>query len=403
MANLPQYRQVALDKNDDYLFDPQHTHFQIAHYILNGTKVALFVKDLTGRIFRVPSRPNCHPGGNVIFVNTTYRTLVNNSKESRDVIRYRVTPAMVGKGRAVYIRELGLYLSTDQSFLSSLEREVLPQEVSPIEIISGTLNQMKQCPIRIIINDPSETVKIVYCVIANQIYRIETINNPKFGGTCVVQFASTEDEPADICTFDIEDLKMAFDENSQMKPEVGSYNFLMFPTMSAARTHIDDILKELDKQTIGLAAREKDLMKKQHDEDLRLLKNEINRKDQIIKEQETEIKGLRKMFELNCDREKREAQTNTLQVQEQLQQYAVQKEQARVAKSVNDLKSSEVSTSAVVAKSAAVVAPLVAGAIGVYMSRSTSEIIRYGAMATVALGVTKALSSTWGWIKDTLL
>lgn len=404
MAKLPQYVNVPWDKKDDPLFDPRFAHSSIENFFLNGTKVPLYVRDLTGRIIYVPTRPNCHPNGNVIFISTTYRAYVNCQKDSITKERYRITPSMVSKGRAVYVRELGLYVSSDKDYLATVSMAVLPGEVSQSELISGTLKRFGQCPIKVIINDPSEKIRNVYMVIENRVYQIEVGGNPKFGGTCIVQFASTSsDEAESIVDFDIEELRSAFTETGSMVPQIGDYQFIIFPSFVAAETHVNDTLKELDKQAIGLATREKESLKRTYEEKIKTLEYENTRKDQVIKESETEIRGLRKQFELIGEREKREAQAVTLENTAALQQLALKKEQARVAKSRNDLQSSDISTTATVVKSAAVVAPLLIGALGMYMSKSSQDVLGRGISVPLIAGATLAARSGISWFKDTFL
>lgn len=397
---VPDYLQVIPDPKEDFYFDESRPHLSINHQILNSTRTVLYVRDLGGVISKVPPRPLVSDRGNVVAVNTTYTSFTSKIKETVSKRRYKITPSRVSKGRAVYVRELGLYFSVDEAFLKNLPvYQEDDQEDIKTSFISTILKNLQQCPIRIIINDPTEEMKNVYGIIDNRVYRIPIISSPKLGGTCIIQFASKlDDEAEQIFEFDIDELKEMFKQHGCMSPAIGGYNLLLYPSLLDAEEYINTILKEQDKRTITVASQEKEQLKRTYE-------NRISHLELVIKDKDQEIQGLKRILELSDLKAKRDFANRELEYNEQsklttleqqqlaklhqlnLQDKQIAREDARARKSEMDVKSSELGMTTTALKTVTTVAPLVISAAGLYF------VWAGGSAAIMGIAIAKLLSN----------
>lgn len=397
MPPVQDYHQIKVDQKENYLFDRARGHLEISHFILNGTKLLLYVRDAAGGIFKVPPRPCCCEQGNVILVNTVYNEYTDQLNSQQTVARFKITPSRVGPGRMVYVRELGLYISSDQAMLSKLPLMEVTPDVVKKAVLSAELARLRQCPIRIILHDPSETLRNVYGIIDNQIYRIPVVKDPRFGGDCIIQFASKyENEAESIYSFDIDELKAAFSSSTGcLKPEIGNYNFLIYPTLADAEEYVSTVLRNTDKKLMLVGQQEREKLKQAYDSKISTLEDELRKKDGVIRDQEQEIRGLRKLMELSAEKEKRDLQYTTFEHQTKIQSLARDREQAKVEKSENDLKVSNATTSATIAKTVAVTVPIALSAIGLYLSKGTATSVIPMLGTACVVGVILVHSFSW--------
>jgi hypothetical protein len=397
MSPVQDYHQIQVDQKENYLFDRARGHLEISHYILNGTKLLLYVRDAAGGIFKVPPRPCCCEQGNVILVNTVYTEYIDQINNKQTVTRFKITPSRVGTGRMVYVRELGMYVSSDPEMLRKLPLMEVTPDVAKKALLSAELHRLRQCPIRIILHDPSEALRNVYGIIDNQIYRIPVVKDSRFGGDCIIQFASKyENEAESIYSFDIDELKAAFQSSSGcMKPEIGGYNFLIYPTLVDAEEYVTTVLRNTDKKLMLIGQQEREKLKQTYDSKIAGLEDDIRKKDALIKEQDQEIRGLRKLMDLTSEKEKRDLQYTTFEHQARIQALARDREQAKVEKSENDLKVSNAATGAAIAKTAAVTVPIVLSAVGLYLSKGTTTNVIPALGAVCAIGVFIINSFSW--------
>lgn len=397
MPPVQDYHQIPADQKENYLFDRVKGHLEVSHFILNGTKIMLYVRDASGGIFKVPPRPYCCEQGNVIFVNTVYTEYTDQLTNSQTVNRYKITPSRVGPGRMVYVKELGMHIASDPTMLRKLPIMEVTPDVAKKAVLSAELARLRQCPIRIILHDPSESLRNVYGIIDNQIYRIPVVKDPRFGGDCIIQFASKNDDEAEaIHAFDIDDLKAAFASPAGcMKPAIGNYNFLIYPTLADAEEYVSSVLRNADKKMMLIGQQEREKLKQTYEARLTLLEDDLRRKDAVIKDQEQEIRGLKKLMELTSESEKRGMQLTTFEHQERIQALARDREQAKVEKSENDLKVSNASTGATIAKTAAMTLPVVASMVGLYLSKGTATSALPVVGVAVLIGVVLFKSCFW--------
>lgn len=408
---IPDYVQVSPDPKEDFYFDSNRQHLKITHQVLNSTRTTLYVKDIAGVISKVPARPMVSDRGDIIGVNTTYYSFTDKLTQTVHSRRYKITPSRVSKGRAVFIKELGMHFSIDLNFLKNIpvyqENDFADKQSG---FISQILNNLQQCPIRIIINDPTEEMKNVYGIIDNRVYRIPIISVPSLGGTCIIQFASKfDDEAEQIFEFDIDELKTTFQQHGCMNPTVGGYNLLIYPTLLDAEEHVNSVLREQDKRTITVAAQEKEQLKRAYE-------GRITQLELTIKDKDQEIQGLKRILELSDNQSKREFEMNGFSHQEKMRQLAINntdltkfyqlkmqdkaiaREDAKVKKSELEVRSSELGMTTTVLKTIAAIAPIVLSVAGLYIAytgSNTSTLLGSGLFKLLQplLGITSKVSN----------
>ena len=361
LTESPDYTECRVDQKHDYLFDETRAHFRATIMIVNNSRTPLYARTKDGQVHHIPQRliNNNYNSDPAVYVEVKYISRKINRREEVKTHRYKLNPTKLAKGCATYMKEWGIYVSPDSSLLENMPTVEDTQIEDRIRAsIQSALANMAQCPISIIINDPSRELRYVFGVLDEQIYKIPVLHTRSLSKTCIVRFSAVDDADSDsIFDFSLDELAQEFSEHQRFCPRVGSYKFELFPTLETAQDRVTAIRSEITKRSLGMSAREKEAARLEVAE---LIKD----KDRTIADLNIEVNQLKRTIAiLETVVKQGEAATSREHARDILDLKG-KVEQTKVQKAQYDVNASSLGYSTTALKTAAVVTPVIVGCIG---------------------------------------
>lgn len=374
--DLEEYSPVeGLSKAEEAtIFDPGRPHAELIIRVYNAGNVPLYIRTKDGVINYAAPRPTIWVSGQnkgTAYVEVVHKNTQNSGQKRDAIFRYRLNPKLLCKGCAVHLKQLGLYVSPDQNFLSNM---IPDEETQPVDrfrdLVHKTLAGMKQCPISVIISDPTGTLDHLFAIVDRRIYRIPVLHTREYGKTCIVRFAGVDQMDSEaIYDFTLDEMLEAFKTQKSFVPHVGNYQFQLFSKLEDAQEVLSKLNTEEVRAALGVTAREKEAARLEYSAKIA----ELERENASLRKQLEILSGMTKIAE---DEQKR---ANTIT----LQKLQVDKEQAKVEKANKDVATASIGQSSTAIKAAAVAIPAILGGLGVFLAK----------MGVVGVGVSSACAS----------
>ncbi|MDE5757451.1 MAG: hypothetical protein K2H85_02445, partial [Allobaculum sp.] len=238
LREIAEYDEVKDLKPEEAqaIFNPQRPHAFMTVRIYNTGVCAVWIKTKDGVLNYAPSRPTIGIATmtkGYVYVEVVHGSKHNSGRQKDVVFRYRLNPKLLCKGCAVYLKTLGIYVSPDRKFLENM---VVPEDTLLVDrlrdLVSRSLNQMKQCPISVILSDPTGELAYVYAILDRTIYRIPVLHTREYGKTCVVRFSGVDEVDSDaIYDFTLDEMLEAFREHKEFTPQIGQYKLMLFGSL----------------------------------------------------------------------------------------------------------------------------------------------------------------------------
>lgn len=352
----------------------------------NVTKQPVYVRYNNGQIEKIPTRQSdLYPGerGSVYIevLSGTFRGSVTFRSERT---RYQVDSKTLANGAVAYIGEIDVHLSTNKNALAAIEYSAAEKKAnSQLKQIANRIDNIKQCPIGVMLNDPTGSLKNVYMIVNDSVYEIPVHKESQYGPVNFVRFCGTSQSIKEaIVDFSISDMLEEFDKSGEFLVELDNYSCRLYPSFETAEEALSRQRAEIVKHISGASARETERLKLEYSTKIAELEATIKRLSRDNEDLREHIKSLSTISQVEESRRKREHDLA-------IQRMNIKKEEARVSKSELDIKSANIGVASSAVKSAAVIVPIAAagacGAFALASKLSAPAAVVAGATATAAI------------------
>lgn len=348
-------------QNGILVFDYTKARFRYEVTLFNISKIPIYCRTSDGTIAQVPRRVSVASDINPeLYIRVVHQEIDQSRKVREKVQQYKVNPRNLDKGCAVYIKLLDLWVSPDRDALVNVPDE---KNISILDQLKAKVHRalydMRQCPISVIIADPTREINYVYAILDRSVYKLPVLHTRDYGKHCVVKFQAVDHMESDVIyDFELDEMKAAFAEHQAFTPRVGSYELQLFGTLEDAQEVLTEINTKYTKTILGITAREKEAAKLEYTNKIASLEGQIGdltRQNEALRKQVEVMNGLVK---IDDEAKKREHST-------EIQHLQLDKEKAKVDKSRNDVTASEVGATATTVKAAAIIIPAICGVLGI--------------------------------------
>lgn len=348
-------------QNGILIFDYTKARFRYEVTLFNISKVPLYCRTSDGTIAKIPRRVSVASDITPeLYIRVVHQEIDQSRRVREKIQQYKVNSRNLDKGCAVYIKLLDLWVSPDKDALLSVPDE---KDISVLDQLKAKVHKalynMRQCPISVIIADPTRELNYVYAILDRSVYKLPVLHTRDYGKHCVVKFQAVDSMENDVIyDFELDEMKAAFAQHQGYTPRVGSYELQLFGTLEDAQEVLSEINTKHTKTILGITAREKEAAKLEYTNKIASLEGQIGdltRQNEALRKQVEVMSGLVK---LEDEAKKREHST-------EIQNLQLDKEKAKVDKSRNDVTASEVGAGAATVKAAAIIIPAICGVLGI--------------------------------------
>lgn len=401
-STVPEVIEVTKEKGLNYVFNGMKPFLGHGVMYCNLAPYPIFIRMRDGKIHHIPARPsNVEPfTEHTVWIEDQTVAVNRQGKEEQIRTLWKVRPGSIANGRVVYLSQWDVYLSSDLRALARANRE--NTECSTNDVVGGIdtiqlkLSALGQCPVGILYNDPYDEIGPLWTIIDGQIYEIKPEHDDSYADMFIVKFSSHKDHINNqISDYRLEELKDAFSRQDTFAINVEGYGLTIYRTLMDAKEAQADRKSEEVRRMAGISAKERERIKSEY-------VNEISaQKEQILK-LTAENERLRRQLEIASGLATVSDQTNKRAHEQEVQHLQLKKEEARVAKSSNDVASSEIGMWSTAAKTAAVVVPLAVGGLGLYALKAGATAAACAAGTSAGFSGLASLSPTISTIRETL-